>query len=240
MKPDSSMYTSCLIEGDEYVKYSKSDALFIVQKRTVHTHADRRAAVYTSIRNPIITPQPVAFQDDIFYSNWLLSKHSIIEAMPSRRNFKVWVIFESNWVTCVGGKINDIRVNLCLYNNIIIITTLISNGVWTCYFNAISPGSYSNTKFMQTFRLKFLAHWMIYDKRTGIAPSLCSVWAPNDFLLPAQWVCFLHWGNFPSEPCGENYRPAAVHCDQLGEFAKTLNFISYFSLDYEFFYHPEL
>ena len=42
--------TSYLIEGEEYVnlKYSRSDALLIAQKRTVHMHVDRRTTVYTS------------------------------------------------------------------------------------------------------------------------------------------------------------------------------------------------
>ena len=34
-----------LIEGEEYLKYSKSDALLIAQKRTVHMHAERRTTV---------------------------------------------------------------------------------------------------------------------------------------------------------------------------------------------------
>ena len=38
--------TSCLIE---HVKYSKSDALLIAQKRTVYMHAERRTILLYSI-----------------------------------------------------------------------------------------------------------------------------------------------------------------------------------------------
>ena len=44
--------TTCLIE---YVKYGKSDALLIAQKRTVHKD------VYTSESQSEIDPEPVAF-----------------------------------------------------------------------------------------------------------------------------------------------------------------------------------
>ena len=68
MKPTSNdSSTNCLIEEVlEYMKYNKSDALLIAQKRTVYMHADRRTTVYTSESQSEIDDKPVAFQDKIF------------------------------------------------------------------------------------------------------------------------------------------------------------------------------